>query len=235
MTQVVHMLFTRNHEKEVELEALKEAYEYEIELVLADAKKQLNKSYSLLQDEKQERAVLGEKLQGEADARVASLEEDWSKKVKWLEQELSDEKTDSNNCREQLQKAKLEIEKLQSGQSRDFQQLSRELSDKTKEVERLRNANRSFEKNLVDLQQKMASFGSLERNNEQLRKELEALRGVERMREQLSAKNKSLEQEVKLLRRELHRKSIDRTPPTSQANPTVRRTAPTPSNASRKI
>ena len=69
---------------------------------------------------------------------------------------------------------------------------------------------------------------------EQLRKELEALRGVERMREQLSAKNKSLEQEVKLLRRELHRKSIDRTPPTSQANPTVRRTAPTPSNASCK-
>ena len=33
LTQVVHMLFTRNHEKEVEIEAMKDAYEYEIQLV----------------------------------------------------------------------------------------------------------------------------------------------------------------------------------------------------------
>ena len=152
---------------------------------------------------------------------MAASEEEWSKKVKWLEQELNDEKVDSKNTREQLQKANLELERLRSSQSRDAQQLTRELSDKTKELDRLRNANRSFEKNLNDLQQKLASFGGLERTNEQLRKEVDALRAVERMREQLAAKNKALEQEVKLLRRDAHRKSLEKTP-TTQASPTVR-------------
>lgn len=42
LTQVVHMLFTRNHEKEMEMEALKAAYEEEIERVLKDARKRLS-------------------------------------------------------------------------------------------------------------------------------------------------------------------------------------------------
>ena len=41
LTQVVHMLFTRNHEKEVEIEAIKDSYEHEIELVIDDAKNKI--------------------------------------------------------------------------------------------------------------------------------------------------------------------------------------------------
>lgn len=38
LTMVIHLLFTRNHERELELEALKTAYEHEISLILEEAK-----------------------------------------------------------------------------------------------------------------------------------------------------------------------------------------------------
>ena len=41
LTQVVHMLFTRNHEKEVEMEALRQAYEMEISEILVDARRRI--------------------------------------------------------------------------------------------------------------------------------------------------------------------------------------------------
>ena len=53
LTQVVHMLFMKHHEKELELEALKDAYEYEIDLVIADAKGQLDELTRELEDREQ--------------------------------------------------------------------------------------------------------------------------------------------------------------------------------------
>ena len=50
LTQVVHMLFTRNHEKEVEIDALKKSYEREIELVLEDAKGKIGHLEQLMAD-----------------------------------------------------------------------------------------------------------------------------------------------------------------------------------------
>ncbi|XP_072167100.1 uncharacterized protein [Diadema setosum] len=70
LTQVVHMLFSRNHEREVELEATKEAYEQEVSNVVADAKKRI---------EGLEQCLANEKKQAEADhARAMS---DYDKKL----------------------------------------------------------------------------------------------------------------------------------------------------------
>lgn len=38
LTMVIHLLFTRNHERELEMEALKTAYEHEISVILEEAK-----------------------------------------------------------------------------------------------------------------------------------------------------------------------------------------------------
>lgn len=43
LTKVVHLLFTKNREKELEVEAVKEAYEKEINVVINDAKVRLSK------------------------------------------------------------------------------------------------------------------------------------------------------------------------------------------------
>lgn len=38
LTMVIHLLFTRNHEREIEVESLKTAYEHEISVILEEAK-----------------------------------------------------------------------------------------------------------------------------------------------------------------------------------------------------
>ena len=43
LTKVVHLLFTKNREKELEVEAVKEAYEKEIDVVINDAKVRISK------------------------------------------------------------------------------------------------------------------------------------------------------------------------------------------------
>ncbi|CAG2248532.1 unnamed protein product [Mytilus edulis] len=84
LTQVVHMLFTRNHEKEVEIEAMKEAFEYEILLVQEDAQgridnletKRLELELELDRERKAEKIRDIEKLrQGVADQLASKNEE----------------------------------------------------------------------------------------------------------------------------------------------------------------
>ncbi|XP_071488738.1 uncharacterized protein [Diadema antillarum] len=79
LTQVVHMLFSRNHEREVELEATKEAYEQEVSNVVADAQKRI---------EGLEQCLATAKKQAEAEhARAMS---DYDKKLQ--EQKKESEK-----------------------------------------------------------------------------------------------------------------------------------------------
>ncbi|KAL3866083.1 hypothetical protein ACJMK2_043421 [Sinanodonta woodiana] len=78
LTQVVHMLFTRNHEKEVEIEALKEAYEHEISLIMDDAKRKI----SLLENKVSE---LERKLEREQHSHI---ERDYNDELEKLRREV---------------------------------------------------------------------------------------------------------------------------------------------------
>lgn len=70
LTQVVHMLFSRNHEREVELESTKEAYEQEILNVIADAKKRIEALEHDLAEAKRK-----------AQTNAISIEQDCGKKL----------------------------------------------------------------------------------------------------------------------------------------------------------
>ncbi|XP_054756615.2 protein FAM184B-like [Lytechinus pictus] len=76
LTQVVHMLFSRNHEREVELESTKEAYEQEISNVIADAKKRIE---ALEQD------FAGAKRKTQTQA--AAVQQDFERKLNEQKQE----------------------------------------------------------------------------------------------------------------------------------------------------
>ncbi|XP_033634527.1 protein FAM184A-like [Asterias rubens] len=78
LTQVVHMLFVKNHEREVELEAVRAAYEEEISNVIADARAKLEKLKTALTEE-----------QRRADVAKATLERGLEEKDKELSQRLA--------------------------------------------------------------------------------------------------------------------------------------------------
>lgn len=58
LTMVIHLLFTRNHERELEMEALKTAYEHEISLILEEAKGKISWLEGQLDDLEKFRVLL---------------------------------------------------------------------------------------------------------------------------------------------------------------------------------
>lgn len=58
LTMVIHLLFTRNHEREFEVEALKTAYEHEISLILDEAKGKISWLEGQLDDLEKYRVLL---------------------------------------------------------------------------------------------------------------------------------------------------------------------------------
>ena len=138
LTQVVHMLFTRNHEKEVEIEALKEAYEYEISLVQEDAIEQLKKSENKRKELEKlleiERKAGRERVKSAIQQEASTKEEQWKEKVKALEQQLADEKNESQNLRDLLINAQKDIEKLRQGVAEQLQSKNEEINRKNQEL-----------------------------------------------------------------------------------------------------
>ena len=77
LTQVVHMLFTRNHEKEVEIDALKKSYEHEIDLVLKDARGKIDKLEKCVADLRSKSEADLERQRREVLSEVTSQEAEW--------------------------------------------------------------------------------------------------------------------------------------------------------------
>jgi len=79
--QVVHILFVKNHEKEVQMAALVDAYEHEVDLVIADARSRLTD----LENQLKEAREAGTRLETEFEARLgqalANNDEQWKLKV----------------------------------------------------------------------------------------------------------------------------------------------------------
>ncbi|CAG2256607.1 unnamed protein product [Mytilus edulis] len=155
LTQVVHMLFTRNHEKEVEIEAMKEAFEYEILLVQEDA--QRTKSW---------KNRLKSALKNESDSR----EEEWKAKLIASEKNLLEEKAECQNLRDLLINAQRDIEKLRQGVADQLASKNEEILRKNQELDKLRKLVANLEKTQLEkeLQQLQALLEETHRNKMKL-------------------------------------------------------------------
>ena len=224
LTQVVHMLFTRNHEKEVELEALKNAYEYEIELVIKDAKSRIDKIQTLLYDSERLRHGDNNKLKASIQNDQEKMEQNWKKKVETLEHQLLGEKLECSTARDMLINAQQDMERLKSSQVKEIQQKQQDILNRDKEIERLKRVNMDLEKQYGQSDSKSQNallglkkaYETLETDCNKVRDNLDE---SERTRDRLVGRNRQLENEVKLLKKELGRKAGERSARSSASNP----------------
>ncbi|XP_052100841.1 protein FAM184A-like isoform X1 [Mytilus californianus] len=215
LTQVVHMLFTRNHEKEVEIEAMKEAFEYEILLVQEDAQnridnletKRLELELELDRERKAGQDRLKSALKNEADSR----EEEWKAKLIASEKNLLEEKSECQNLRDLLINAQRDIEKLRQGVADQLASKNEEILRKNQELDKLRKLVANLEKTQVETETHYKEIiRDLEKTNEKLEKELQQLQALleetHRNKMKLEEKNAKLETDLKNLRKDFSRK-----------------------------
>ncbi|KAJ8029595.1 hypothetical protein HOLleu_29031 [Holothuria leucospilota] len=100
LTQVVHMLFTKSHEKDIELELTKKAYEQEIVDIISDAQGRLRKVRMSCEDE-----------QRRSEQRLTELH---SEQVRDLQRKLLQYTEKLEECGKELLKKKKEISELNS-------------------------------------------------------------------------------------------------------------------------
>ena len=211
LTQVVHMLFTRNHEKEVEIEALKDAYEFEIQLVIDDAKQKINTLEERLEEAELRKDADESKWRTLLDEKMKIKEEEWNKKISDSEMLLQDEKNECQNLRDLLINAQKDIEKLRQGVSDHLIHRSDEISKRDAELDRLKKYVIRLEKSVRESERDNAeTLREFEKSNAKLEQELthmhELLEDGHQAREQLMAKNRQLENELKNLKKEFNRK-----------------------------
>ncbi|CAG2211233.1 uncharacterized protein LOC143072121 isoform X3 [Mytilus galloprovincialis] len=215
LTQVVHMLFTRNHEKEVEIEAMKEAFEYEILLVQEDAQgridnletKRLELELELDRERKAGENRLKSALKNESDSR----EEEWKAKLIASEKNLLEEKAECQNLRDLLINAQRDIEKLRQGVADQLASKNEEILRKNQELDKLRKLVANLEKTQVETEIHYKEIiRDIEKTNEKLEKELQQLQALleetHRNKMKLEEKNAKLETDLKNLRKDFSRK-----------------------------
>ena len=138
-------------------------------------------------------------------------ETEWKTQVASMESQLADEKRECQNARDLLIQAQKDIENLRQGQTTEASKWTRDLDSKDKEVERLNMLIHTLEKRLKDAEsQSNGALAELQRSYSKQQKELfvvrEECQDSEKQREQLLAKNRQLEAEIRILKKELSKK-----------------------------
>ena len=212
LTQVVHMLFTRNHEKEVETEALKDAYEDEIDAVIKDAKSKIAELEKQLSNLKSMTAT-NDNAWKETERIKSSLKDKenlWSKRITALELELKNEKLECQKVRDLLIEAQKDIERLRESQNLHATNKINETEMVMKEIETLKAQNRKLQKELESLPS-LEVHTQLQKTFERTNKELSEMKTTflnsEKTKQQLTVRNKLLEEQIKELKKEISRKS----------------------------
>ena len=197
LTQVVHMLFVRNHEKEIENEALRAVYEDEITEVIGDAKTRL----AALQEDMQTQAHRHdeESAQGErrlADAR-AQHDIEWRDRLTSLEGELRDVKAECGNVRDLLINAQKDIERLKHGHEREQSVKQRDLDARQHEISRMKAHISKLEHTARREENEAQRMRDVVQTNKQLGSKIAHLNkqvdGLTRDNQKLAASNKQLE------------------------------------------
>lgn len=215
LTQVVHMLFTRNHEKEVEIEAMKEAYEYEITLVQEDAQNRIDnleqKRIELELELDKERKAGHDRVKSAVKSEATNKEEEWKTKLAACEKKLIEEKSECQNLRDLLINAQRDIEKLRQGVADQLASKNEEILRKNQELEKLRKIVANLERTQIETESHYKEIiRDLEKTNEKLEKELKQLQALleetHRHKMKLEEKNTKLETDLKNLRKDFSRK-----------------------------
>nr|KAG5709956.1 hypothetical protein BaRGS_029998 [Batillaria attramentaria] len=211
LTQVVHMLFTRNHEKEVEIEALKEAYEFEISEVIADARVKIADLEKQLEDMLRQQGGETDRIRKLLEGEFQCREQDWNKRLEESDRMLQEERTECQNLRDMLIRAQRDIENLRQGVSEQLSSQADEVSRRDKEIERLKKHIAALEQSVKECGKESSDIiKDLERSNEKLERELRHIHGLldesHRTRDGLLMRNKQLEADMKSLKRDFNKK-----------------------------
>ncbi|XP_022110271.1 protein FAM184A-like [Acanthaster planci] len=234
LTQVVHMLFVKNHEREVELESVKMAYEEEIASVIADARSKIEKLQQSLAAE-----------QRRSDSAKKGFEQNLEEKEKQLSQKLAESgvkvrelQKDNEFLRDQVVRLQRIVEDSESTQAvaeedelKLFQEqldLARaEIQEKTGKLSRLQEmiGNEADQRREND-----AIVSRLKSEMEQMQFELSAqmedlkneLLDASNSKEKLRQKNKNLESDIRNLKKELETRRL------SEFNPAPRSSLQSP-------
>lgn len=206
LTQVVHMLFTKNHEREVEIEALKDAYEKEIELVLKDAKSKLDSLHLTIRELEQR---TGNRDKNKQHASTDSKETEYKAMIAKLTSELQEEKQESQKSRDLLIQAHRDLEQLRALHRQEIAAKDKDLDWRNKEISRLKSLLDKLEEDLRDKQAQLNKQEEMLKSYDNTRGEIErltrALREAEKLKDDAMLSKRKLEAEVKSLKRELGR------------------------------
>ena len=203
LTQVVHMLFTRNHEKEVEIEALKDAYEYEIEVITSEARSKIK----ILEEdlEKHKNAEEKERLISENEELKLHIEK-INFEVEELQNDLNNERSEHHKTQKLFQNAQDTVDSLK-GHFNDKALISSELDEKQRELEKKTAENLELQKQLEHTKKDSKSAEEYEKLITNLQKETSDLKNslidTLRLKDQMTYQNKQLEQDIVKLKEEL--------------------------------
>ena len=163
LTMVVHLLFTRNHEREIEIEAWKTAYENEISVIQKDLKSRMGWLEGQLNDLEKFK-VLYDLKNGECEKLKdqISQHQDNEKSLKYeIEQknqllsiaqneivELKDRLNSKVQTDEQVAALMAEIEQFK----RENTELKDKLSAKTQKIKKCQSQNKEMQKRIEELE-----------------------------------------------------------------------------------
>ncbi|CAH1797664.1 unnamed protein product [Owenia fusiformis] len=208
LTQVVHMLFTRNHEREVELEAYKDAYEYEIEVILKDARSKIKQLEEELAKATVTFGTNSSQVADKYEAKLKKKEQEWQIKLQTSEAALKEEQNECQKVRDMLIMAQNDIEQLKGNQSQQNKDLAEELERKTKYIYEQKHIIHQLEQQVKYKEQHRNDvLAQLKQANAKLTSELDdtkkAIDESQRTKEDLIGKNKQQELEIKTLKKAL--------------------------------
>ncbi|KAK2183414.1 hypothetical protein NP493_313g05015 [Ridgeia piscesae] len=199
LTQVVHMLFVRNHEKEIENEALRVAYEDEIAEVIADAKSRL----LALETDKRAQASRHAEETALCERRLVDAREQSSAecrdRVTTLESELRDVKSECGNVRDLLINAQKDIERLKHGHLIELSAKQQDIDARQNEISRMKSYISRLEQNTRGADNEAQRMRDIIKSNKHLSAKIADLQtqvdGLRREKQQLIASNRLLEAE----------------------------------------
>lgn len=204
LTLVVHMLFTRNHEREVELEATKEAYEQEIDNISAEFEKQIALLKKEIDSEKSGRKAELDKMNREGDEITRKLIEKHAKKISDL---TAENDTLRSNLKALEERNKRLVEELARSE-REQDSLGKERIAKERAMEKDQQKIEKLQQNAranKELMDKMKdNIHSIQKGVNQKITQMEASsRSATEIAEQLKLQNDHLESENKSLKKKL--------------------------------
>ncbi|XP_077989378.1 uncharacterized protein LOC144443713 [Glandiceps talaboti] len=211
LTQVVHMLFTRNHEKEVEMECLRDAYEQEIHLIISDAKGRIARLDRELLETRKNSNKEASKLRDEMRENIKKLEMKYLDEVKIKDAKIIDLERENVDLKKQLSLANETVQKFEEGASNESQSLLKQLKERDAQLKKLEGIITIREELLHEKEQLLKKLSKqIEQTEVKLMTEVEELKKtlseVNLMKENLSHRNRQLEDDLKMLKKELRKR-----------------------------